>query len=62
MADHDTWHWQEPRTAWKGAGLYHITLTKTPCHPPRMCGWLVMERDAEEINANRRIYGREIDQ
>ena len=28
----------------------------------RMRGWLVMERDAEEINANRRIYGREIDQ
>ena len=28
----------------------------------RMRGWLVMERDAEEINANRRIYGMEIDQ
>ena len=25
--NHDTWHWQEPRTAWKGAGIYHITLT-----------------------------------
>ena len=25
--DHDIWHWQEPGSAWKGAGLYHITLT-----------------------------------
>ena len=24
---HDTWQWQEPGQAWKGAGLYHITLT-----------------------------------
>jgi len=28
----------------------------------RTRGWIVRERDAEEINANRRIYGREIDQ
>ena len=28
----------------------------------RTRGWLVKELDAEEINANRRIYGREIDQ
>ena len=25
--DHDIWQWQEPGTAWKGVGLYHITLT-----------------------------------
>jgi REP element-mobilizing transposase RayT len=24
--EHDTWHWQEPQTAWRGVGLYHITL------------------------------------
>ena len=30
MADnHDTWHWQEPGEAWKGAALYHVTLTIT---------------------------------
>ena len=21
------WHWQEPGTAWKGVGIYHVTLT-----------------------------------
>lgn len=23
------WHWQEPGTAWRGCGIYHITLTQT---------------------------------
>lgn len=27
MAEHEKWQWQEPGTTWKGAGLYHITLT-----------------------------------
>ena len=21
------WHWQEPGTAWRGVGVYHVTLT-----------------------------------
>ena len=31
--EHDTWHWQEPGEAWKGAGLYHITLKIPSCEP-----------------------------
>ena len=27
------WHWQEPNTAWKGIGIYHITLTITDRRP-----------------------------
>ena len=34
MADnHDTWQWQDPGKAWKGTGLYHITLTVTSRQP-----------------------------
>ena len=34
MADnHDTWHWQEPDTAWKGIGIYHMTLTTAGRRP-----------------------------
>ena len=33
IQDHDTWQWQEPGKAWKGAGLYHITLTVTSRQP-----------------------------
>jgi hypothetical protein len=27
MAEQEKWQWQEPGRAWKGVGLYHITLT-----------------------------------
>jgi len=40
MAAHETWQWQEPGTTWKGAGLYHITLTVTDRRP--MLGTLVI--------------------
>ena len=33
MAEQEHWQWQEPGTAWKGAGLYHVTLTVTDRHP-----------------------------
>ena len=33
MEEHERWQWQEPGTAWKGAGLYHITLTATDRRP-----------------------------
>lgn len=29
MAEQEHWRWQEPGGAWKGAGLYHVTLTVT---------------------------------
>ena len=27
MSEHEQWHWQEPGEAWKGIGIYHVTLT-----------------------------------
>ena len=33
MTEHEHWQWQEPGGAWKGAGLYHITLTATDRQP-----------------------------
>ncbi|MBQ7472183.1 MAG: hypothetical protein IJS97_07165 [Prevotella sp.] len=33
MPDKETWQWQEPGSAWKGVGLYHITLTVTDRQP-----------------------------
>lgn len=40
MAKQEKWQWQEPGTAWKGAGLYHITLTVTSREP--LLGTLVV--------------------
>jgi len=33
MSTQEKWKWQEPGTTWKGAGLYHITLTVTDRQP-----------------------------
>ena len=32
-SNHDTWQWQEPGTAWRGIGIYHVTLTVTSRQP-----------------------------
>lgn len=33
MTENEHWQWQEPGTTWKGAALYHITLTVTDRQP-----------------------------
>ena len=33
VTPHDTWQWQEPGTAWRGIGIYHVTLTVTSRQP-----------------------------
>ena len=38
MVEQEKWKWQEPGTTWKGAGLYHVTLTIPDRRP--MLGWL----------------------
>ena len=36
----ENWHWQEPGSAWKGVGIYHVTLTVTDRQP--LLGTLVI--------------------
>lgn len=43
MATQEKWQWQEPGTAWKGAALYHITLTVTDRRP--VLGMLITPDD-----------------
>ena len=33
MTEQEHWQWQEPGRAWKGVGLYHVTLTVTDRQP-----------------------------
>ena len=33
MDDTNQWHWQEEGTAWKGVGIYHVTLTVSDRRP-----------------------------
>ena len=57
MADnHDIWHWQEPGEAWKGAALYHVTLTVTSRKP--LFGSLeIPEQDPAKAFVKRTDFG-----
>lgn len=50
MTEHVKWQWQEPGTAWKGVGVYHVTLT-VPSREP-LFGTLVIP---ENSPSNARI-------
>ena len=41
--DNKQWHWQERGTAWKGIGIYHVTLTVTSRQP--LLGDLIIPDD-----------------
>lgn len=43
MAEQEHWHWQESGMAWKGVGIYHVTLT-IPSREP-LFGTLVIPDD-----------------
>ena len=53
------WHWQEPGTAWKGVGIYHVTITVTDRRP--LLGSLVIpENDPEKAWVKRTDLGEKI--
>ncbi len=53
------WHWQEPCTAWKGIGIYHVTLTIT--NRQTLLGALVVpENDPAKAWVERTELGEKI--
>ena len=53
------WHWQEQGTAWKGVGIYHVTLTVTSREP--LLGRLVIpENDPKKAVVERTELGKEV--
>ena len=48
VTNHDTWHWQEPGTAWKGVGIYHVTLT-IPSREPLLGSLVIPDNDPKRI-------------
>ena len=49
--DHDIWQWQEPGTAWKGAGLYHVTLT-IPSREPLLGTLIIPDNDPAQARVD----------
>ena len=59
MTECNKWQWQEPGTAWKGVGVYHITLT-VPSREP-LLGTLVMpDYDPLQARIERTALGNAV--
>lgn len=55
----DIWQWQEPGTAWRGVGLYHITLT-VPSREPLFGELVISDGDPTKARIERTKLGWEI--
>ena len=57
IGGHDIWHWQEPGEAWKGVGLYHVTLT-IPSREPLLGTLIIPNNDPKQAYVERTEFGR----
>lgn len=56
---HDQWHLQELGTPWKGAGLYHVTLT-IPSREPLLGTLVIPDNDPSQAKIERSEFGEAI--
>ena len=52
----DKWHWQEQGTAWKGVGIYHVTLT-VPSREPLLGKLVIPDDDPKKAKVERTELG-----
>ena len=52
----ETWHWQERGTAWKGVGIYHVTLV-VPSREPLLGELVISEDDPRKAYLKRTEMG-----
>ena len=57
--EEDLWHWQESGTAWKGVGVYHITLT-VPSRQPLLGKLIVPDDDPSHAWVERTALGNAV--
>ena len=57
--NHDIWQWQEPGTAWKGAGIYHVTLV-VPSREPLLGKLVIPDNDPKQARVERTELGEKI--
>ena len=53
----EQWHWQKPGTAWRGIGVYHITLT-VPSRQPLLGSLMIPDGDPTQAWVERTELGR----
>lgn len=59
MAEHTKWQWQESGTAWRGVGVYHITLT-VPSREPLFGTLLIPDGDPSNARIERTSLGNAV--
>lgn len=59
VKNHEQWQWQEPGEAWKGAGLYHITI-KIPSREPLLGELVIPDNDPTKAWVNYSGLGRAV--
>ena len=59
MTEQDQWHWQEPGTAWRGIGVYHITLT-VPSREPLLGRLIIPDGDPSQARVERTALGNAV--
>ena len=57
--EHDIWQWQELGTAWKGAGIYHVTLT-IPSRKPLLGELVIPGNDPKQARVERSELGEAV--
>ncbi len=57
--EHDIWQWQESGTAWKGVGIYHVTLV-VPSREPLLGKLVIPENDPKQAWVERSELGEKI--
>lgn len=59
VENYNTWQWQEPNTAWRGIGIYHVTLTVTDRQP--LLGTLdIPDNDPKQARVKWSDLGRQV--
>ena len=59
MEEREQWHWQEEGTAWRGAGVYHITLT-VPSREPLLGTLVLPQNDPSQARVERTPLGNAV--
>lgn len=59
MAEKAQWQWQESGTAWRGVGVYHVTLT-VPSREPLFGKLLVPDSDPSKARVERTALGNAV--
>ncbi|MBQ6955287.1 MAG: hypothetical protein IJP80_01560 [Bacteroidales bacterium] len=53
------WQWQEPGTAWRGVGIYHVTLT-VPSREPLLGTLVIPQNDPTQARVDRTALGEAV--